>query len=923
MSWLTLSGRRPGARDTMQPMQKVNLEAAIDRDLGRNWADLPPAFEASATVHQVEEILRSFSRRSPVLSGPPGVGKTAILGEIVRRAHQGVGIPLLARARVVQISLRTISSRFKDRSEATVYFGQLATTLASAPGPVIPYFRDIHLAYELDWEPILIRLLTDLETPILAEAPPRELDLLLENWTELADLLVPIPVEEPRNEQLGRLLAAWAEYAAPGRITTAAQRSAIELTARFMGDRPFPRKALDLLRQTVEINPSSSEPIGVREVVQRFSQLTRVPARLVDPGEPLDLSEVHQFVASRLLGQDEAVDAVVRMMALIKAGMADLRRPFGTFLFVGPTGVGKTHNAQLLAEYLFGDRNRLIRINMADYGSENGQALLFGNPYAHHVKDQRGVIATRLQGHPFGVLLLDELEKATASVHDSLLQLIDEGRFINGRGETVSGTSLIVIATSNAGAEVFRHAGLGFEVGRNRREIDIEIDRRLSKLFRFEFLNRFDRIVHFHPLSREDTRRIAERELADLIRRDGLVSRQLHVEVDPEVLDWLVAHGHHPHYGARFLRREIERSAAATLAEWVVRENPPPETHLSLGVRRDRLVVRVQSLATPAKRPGKASHKTTLATAASWLERWEPLLAETAARRAEASTLIDASAKAGFWENAEAAQATLRRYAALDARVEAERRIAASVERLRWALERDESVAIEAAMPEVVDGWRRWHELGSEPTSLGAWLVIGPGDPLRGSPSWIGELADMYVSWLARNGLTGTPVAEEVLHGEIVRLVLDISGPGALALLEMEQGEHRRRGEAGLERAFVQVVGQRATRADPPWPHAEIKDARQGPGKRIERRQAKLTLTWPDRGVRVELHGTSTEVLELVSRDLGPALAAEQAEPAIARTYGLRGGGAWDPRTNAAVPAVKDVLRGHLEAFRLAWEAAP
>ena len=588
---------------------EVVLNDWIDRDLSdavRNDA-LPPAFAVEAVVDQAEDVLRALGTRSPVLVGPRGVGKTAIVYELLRRAEAGHGVPLLREARVVQLSLRAISARFKEKSDATNFFGELCAAIVTHPTPIVPFIRDVHLAYSLDWEPMLHHLVAQLDHPILAEASPRELDQLLEYWTDLTDHLAPIPVREPTSDTMKRMLGRWCAWTAErtGRaIHDDAQRTALELTARFMGDRPFPRKAIDLLRQTLDFlgDGPTRRVVTVGDVVRRFSQLTRVPPRLVDPGEDLDLAMVRQFVSERLLGQQEAVDAVVRMIALMKAGLADLRRPFGTFLFVGPTGVGKTWCAQLLAEYLFGDRHRIVRVNMSEYTEPHHALTVFGNPHAHTVVDQRGVLARRLQGKPLRGPAPRRVRKSPPegarrlpaavrrgpvhqrAVRDRQRHLDDRDRHEQRRRRGVPGV------------------GPGLRSTHLDADLDRELDRRIHRQFRFELINRFDRVVHFHPLDRSCIRAIARRELAELADRDGLQGRGLAVEVDAEVLDWLVANGYHPHWGARFLRREIERHIAGTLAEYIVRASPPRGSRLAVGVRHDRIEARTVRPPSPGRR---------------------------------------------------------------------------------------------------------------------------------------------------------------------------------------------------------------------------------------------------------------------------------------------------------------------------------
>lgn len=929
------------------PPRKVVLEDWIDRDLSAavHQDRLPPAFAVEDIVAQAEDVLRATGTRSPVIVGARGVGKTAVIHELIRRAHAGVGVESLTHGRIVQISFRAISAKFREKADATSFFGELVQAIVAHEEPLIPFVRDVHLAYMLDWEPTLQQLVSQLGRPMLAEGLPREVDQLLEYWSDLNNYLVPIHHREPGQPKMRVLLDQWCGWfrAHEGvEVRDDARRAALELTARFMGDRPFPRKTIDLLRQTADFHASydgeTRPPIGVRDVVQRFSRVTRVPHRLVDPDEQLDLAEVRRFVTERLLGQQEAVDAVVRMIALMKAGLADLRRPFGTFLFVGPTGVGKTWCAQLLAEYLFGDQHRLVRINMAEYAEPHHALTVFGHPHAPSLNDQRGVLSQRLQGNPFGVLLLDEFEKAHQKVHDGFLQLFDEGRYINGRSETVSVTSMIIIATSNCGAEVFRESGLGFDRRASMRDLDQELDRRLHRQFRFELINRFDRVVHFHPLDRRSIRAIARRELSELSHRDGLVGRGIEMEVDAEVLDWLVAHGYHPHWGARFLRREIERHVSGTLAEYIVREAPPHGCRLAVGVRNDRIEARTVwrpehgETPVPSARPGSLgevravplARERLIDEARAWVGRFEPLVVEHESRQAQSSALIEQSARPGFWDDAESAQDVLRRYKTLDARLQADRRLLKPVLRLQAVIEDDDDGTDPEHLANLIHqaarSYRRWLDLGSDDSPMGVWVVLGPADSLVQPSAWLMDLVAMYRGWFRRKALTFELVAEEVERGKPRRLVLEVEGAGVLKLLEMERGEHRRRGRSGqVERALVEVIPRREGSSDLDQA-IRVDDAKRGKGVAIDKRAARVDLELPQRGLTVKLYGTGKESLRLLARDLEAALSLPRPSAEIARTYGIRGGTVQDPRTSASTTNLKDVLRGNLEAFLQAWE---
>jgi ATP-dependent Clp protease ATP-binding subunit ClpA len=372
----------------------VELDLSQAHEEGR----LQPVFGLSDTLQQLDDLLVAEGKRTPVLTGPPGVGKSALVHAVVAASHAGTGPPCFRGARFVQLSLRSIASHFKEPSDGTDTLQAIFDHILRAETPIVPFVRDVHVAFALDWESSLLRFCNSSPRPFLGEAGGRIFRSMVDCMPDLGEWLVEIPVDEPSVERTRALVGQWAEYQRErtGRIITpVAQRAAIDLTGRFIGNRHFPRKALDLLREARDLAQAEGA-VGLREVIQRFSSTTRVPPALIDPAIHLDIAATRRFVSDRLLGQDEAADAVVRVIALIKANLSDPRRPFGVFLFVGPTGVGKTHTAQLLAEYFFGDKARMIRVNLSDFATPAGHDQLFGSPSAHNLEGRRGELARRL-----------------------------------------------------------------------------------------------------------------------------------------------------------------------------------------------------------------------------------------------------------------------------------------------------------------------------------------------------------------------------------------------------------------------------------------------------------------------------------------------------------------------------------------------
>jgi ATP-dependent Clp protease ATP-binding subunit ClpC len=904
----------------------------LERDLTAAAArgELPPAFEVDEVIEQLAEILESG--RHPVLAGEPGVGKTAVVQELVRRAARGEGPPALAGRRVLQFSFQHRAAALLRPDQLRPETQKLWDALAPQSGQVVPFLRDFHVAYHANLEPQLQALALRWPGPILAEGDRATILAMFETFPELGERYVLLDVQEPDLERAQRILDAWARELAPrggASFSPDALEEALQLCHRFLPRSRLPRKVLDLLGQVAAL--SGPRPIGPADVLERFCRANRVPRLLVDPRERLDLAEVEAVFRAQLLGQDEAVRSVVRTVGLIKAGLADVRRPFGVFLFVGPTGVGKTHLAQLLAEYLFGSRDRLVRLNMADFQKEEDALLLFGNPELMPLALRRGVLTQRLLGQPFAVLLLDELEKAHEKVHDRFLQLIDEGCFINGAGETVSCRANVIIATSNAGAEVYRGHLLGFRNPSDWPALEAEVGRRVQERFRFEFLNRFDQVVHFRPLTREEIRAIAQRELRGLAQRPGLKRRGIRLEVDEAVLDWLALHGYDPHYGARVLRRTIERHVTAPLAEAIVRADPAPGAALELTVRRNQIVARFPERAPAAARPAPAppaaarprsrtDAEALHAEADRLLAAAERRLQELEARRQERSALLERLNQARDWESPEGAE-LLARYRALDVTLLAEQRLAAPLLRLKRVREDPDAAETPAALAHTVEAAARslgdWDARAAEEGRAHAWMLIRVQDALKPAREWVRDLTVLELAWLRRLHLSAEVVAYEAGE-EPACTVLDVEGPGARALLALEEGQHRLlRGRGRTLRARIDVIPQGPLSAEGAPPVSPVR-RRRGHFDMAVAFRGRLQLR--DQGVALDFLAAQREVLAHALADLAAAWPGpDRAEVDLARVYGEDGRGARDPRTGAVVARLKDAMKGRLDPLLEAW----
>lgn len=516
-----------------------------------------------------------------VVVGESGVGKTALVYELVARSLEGRGARRLKNRKVLQISLGRRLSTLERRHEIHAEVQKLCNAVRELRHPPVLFIRDFRLMYDLDLEDELTSLACLSDVILIGEASEDGISELFEYQATLRHRFGTICLLEPDLDRATRIVRGWAKRQEEAAFSDDAIEQAVALSHRFLVRSMLPRKAIDLLKHASADLEAGAE-VTSHAVVRRLSSQYRIPRVLVDPSVKLDLDELERSLSQSVIGQREAVTAVVDTIAIIKAGLMDVRRPLAAMMFAGPTGVGKTLIAQTIATKLFGLRDRLIRFNMADYQSESDAQLLFGNPEQKERALKHGQLTIRMAGHSLGVLLLDEFEKCHPSVHDRFLQLMDEGQFVNGAGQRVSCRSFIIIVTTNAGHARDDVKDLGFRAGDTEKRDGID---ELAMRFRFELLNRFDRIVQFRILTKSDAREIVIAELRRLQSRMGLRQFGLTIEVERRVIDLLVARGYDSRCGARNLRRTIEREVSAVIARLLVRGCPTRNTRVRVALR--------------------------------------------------------------------------------------------------------------------------------------------------------------------------------------------------------------------------------------------------------------------------------------------------------------------------------------------------
>ena len=356
------------------------------------------------------------------------------------------------------------------------------------------------------------------------------------------------------------------------------------------GKLPQLQKELEEAEKTSETEEKEDtllrDKVTEEEISRIVARWTGIPVAKLMEGEREKLLHLEDILHRRVIGQDEAVTKVSDAILRSRAGIRDPKRPIGSFLFLGPTGVGKTELAKALAEALFDDEHNIVRIDMSEYMEKYSVSRLIGAPPGYVGYEEGGQLTEAVRRRPYSVVLFDEVEKAHPDVFNVLLQVLDDGRITDSQGRTVDFKNTIIILTSNLGSDLILE-GIG-ENGEISEEARDGVTQLLRRSFRPEFLNRLDEIVFYKPLTKENIRGIVDLLAADLQKR--MAQRQLTVTLTDAAKDYLIAKGYDPIYGARPLKRLIQTEVETLLARWIIAEDPAPETAITVDYDGEKLV---------------------------------------------------------------------------------------------------------------------------------------------------------------------------------------------------------------------------------------------------------------------------------------------------------------------------------------------
>ena len=351
----------------------------------------------------------------------------------------------------------------------------------------------------------------------------------------------------------------------------------IDFARSFYTRAVAPGRACDLLDALIDYagrhTPRDEEVVRLRadQIPASLSESTGISLDLLDDTIALDLDETERWFTSRLIDQDHAVETLTDRLAMVKAGLVSDDKPLGVYFLVGPTGVGKTYFAKLMARRLFGDEDRMLRFDLSEYRGRFAIEKLIGTP---HDKDREGLLTEAVRNQPFTVLLFDEFEKADPEIYNLFLQILDEGRLTDARGQTTDFRQTIIFLTSNLGASRTSIAPLGFGADETRSgRFDGHVRNKLDEFFAPEFLNRLDEVIVFSPLSEHAMHELVQIELGRAFTRRGFARQDLRVKADESAIAWLEERGFSERFGARELKRVIERQVLTPISRLIVREH--------------------------------------------------------------------------------------------------------------------------------------------------------------------------------------------------------------------------------------------------------------------------------------------------------------------------------------------------------------
>jgi ATP-dependent Clp protease ATP-binding subunit ClpE len=607
---------------------------------------IDPVIGRDKEIERVIEILNRRNKNNPVLIGEPGVGKTAIVEGLALRIAEGNVPAKLLNKEVYLLDVASLVANTGIRGQFEERMKQLITELQQRKN-IILFIDEIHLLVgagsaegSMDAGNILKPALARGELQVVGATTLKEYRQI-EKDAALERRFQPVMVHEPTIEQAIEILKGIQEkYEQFHQVkyTEEAIKACVTLSHRYIQDRFLPDKAIDLLDEAgskvnLRIGPTDEKQIqerltqiakekekaakeenyelaaklrdeelkverqlenkteaekaivDVADIQKIIEEKTGIPVGKLQASEQTKMKNLEENLSKKVIGQAEAVKKVAKAIRRSRAGLKAKNRPIASFLFVGPTGVGKTELTKTLAEELFGSKDAMIRLDMSEYMEKHSVSKLIGSPPGYVGHEEAGQLTEKVRRNPYSIILLDEIEKAHPDVQHMFLQILEDGRLTDSQGRTVSFKDTVIIMTSNAGV-TDKKITVGFGKENSRTSI---LDS-LSSYFKPEFLNRFDAIIEFKPLEKEHMLQIVDLMLDEL--KATLKEEGIQVDISQEAKEKLAEIGYHPAFGARPLRRAIQEHVEDEIADLLLEKDEVKQIYIT--IENDRIVAKTE-----------------------------------------------------------------------------------------------------------------------------------------------------------------------------------------------------------------------------------------------------------------------------------------------------------------------------------------
>lgn len=593
---------------------------------------ISPIIGRRSEIERAASILCRKSKNNPLLLGEPGVGKTAIAEGLALLIHEGKAPKNLQKKTIFALDVANLVAGTKFRGAFEENFRKLIDALKTFNGDIIVFIDEVHTIVgagategQMDIANLLKPSLARNEFAVIGATTLKEYKKYIQTDAALDRRFQTIDIKEPSVEQaidiLNGLKASYEDFHKIS-IDPLAIKACVELSERYIKNRFLPDKAIDILdeacarkslnhdsvdteklkkdlktavdkedykkaaelKQQIAIarEANSTGQISEDDIKEVISQMAKVPLSNLDENALSKLSLLSDNLKASVIGQDQACDAISNCIIRSKANLNDPNRPLGSFLFLGPTGVGKTEITKTLTNELFGNKDKLIRLDMSEFMEEHSISKLIGAPAGYVGYAEGGYLTEKVANNPYSIILIDEIEKAHKRVLNILLQILDDGRLTDNQGKTVNFKNTVIIATSNVGSKFILETPID-----SPEELDTLINSELINHFSPELINRFDETIIFNKLSKPDVEKITELQLSKLEKK--LLSQNIVLCITKSALKRIAELGFDQNFGARPLKRFIQKQIENPIANLIISESKISE--IKVGIDKNKKFV--------------------------------------------------------------------------------------------------------------------------------------------------------------------------------------------------------------------------------------------------------------------------------------------------------------------------------------------